>query len=119
MKNLKIILPLLLAATMATAQEKKEMNEEQRQEFIDQLKSDVSKLSLTEDQKAPFMEITKKYGEKAKEVNANTQLEKIQKLKEIKALRIAKDDEVKALLTAEQFKVYQEIREERKERRRK
>lgn len=121
MKNVKkalTCLMMLVCGAVMQAQEKKEINEEQRQEFIDQLKADTAKLSLTEEQKPAFMEITKKYAEKAKEVNANTTLSKIDKLKEVKTLRIAKDEEMKTLLSEEQFKVYQEIREERKERRR-
>jgi hypothetical protein len=121
MKNVKTVLACVMALCLSTvtqAQEKAQAADSQRQESVDRLKSDVSRLSLTEEQKAPFLEITKKYAEKVKAVNANTDLSKIDRLKEVKTLRIAKDEEVKSLLTEEQFKTYQEIREERKEKRR-
>ncbi len=121
MKNVKRVVACIMlfgCVVVMQAQDKKEMNEAQRQEFIDGLKADAAKLSLTEEQKAPFMEITRKYGEKMKEVNGNTALSKIDKLKQVKSLRIEKDAEIKALLTEEQFKIYQGIVDERKEKRR-
>ncbi|AWA30548.1 hypothetical protein HYN48_10855 [Flavobacterium magnum] len=120
MKRLSLLLPALLltAGFTAVAQQEPQLNQKQNSEFIDQLKTDVKKLSLTEEQKAPFLEITRKYAEKAKEINADTSRKKIARLKEIKTLRINKDEEMKALLSEEQFKVYQDIRDERKARRR-
>ncbi|OYU81258.1 MAG: hypothetical protein CFE23_05705 [Flavobacterium sp. BFFFF1] len=105
----------LMFSAVTTAQEKKQLNDQQKTALVEQLKTDREKLALTEEQKGPFAEITKKYAEKMKEVNANTELSKLEKLKELKKLRMAKDEEIKVILTEDQFKIYEQIREDRKE----
>ncbi|MDI1255080.1 MAG: hypothetical protein PSV16_03185 [Flavobacterium sp.] len=120
MKNVKntmltfAIAFLFTIAANAQVQEEKKLSDEQKQEIIENVKVNMDRLALTEDQKAPFKEITKRYAEKLKAVKASDD-SKIGKLKAAKSIIDAKNAEMKTLLTAPQYKTYLEIQDERKQ----
>lgn len=70
-------------------------------------------LALTREQQIPFREITKRYAELMREVRVSS-LPPNEKRQKIETIQTEKDAEVKGLLTPDQYKVYQQQREERK-----
>ena len=116
MKNLKLsIAMLLISAAFSTkisaqAAEKKEaVQETPRQHF----EENRARLEIKPEQQGAYKEISKRYAEELRDIRQST-LDKEQKMQKAKTLMDKKDQEMKGLLTAEQFKVYQQMQEERK-----
>ncbi len=115
MKNLKITLAVVLFSLVSNtifAQEQKLENEDAKVEMAKQFKIAKEKLALTPDQEIKYKEISKKYGDKVKEIR-NSAADKSVKFKHIKELKSQKDAEMKTFLSESQFKTYLELREER------
>ena len=121
MKNVKttfIALAAVLAFSLsaqAQVREEKTLSNEDKTEIIQQVKTNTARLELTEDQKAPYRELNKAYGEKLQAIRSSDKIS----VEKIKAVQEAKDEReagIKKLLTADQFKIYQQIQEERKAR---
>jgi Spy/CpxP family protein refolding chaperone len=74
-------------------------------------------LSLTDDQKAKVDAINLKYAKKQEEAFKSSKEDREAKREEMKKTRDAKDSELKAVLTADQYTKYQQIREEQKNKR--
>ncbi len=118
MNKLKITIATVLLSmigNLAIAQETPEMNVDNKIEMAKQFKLAKEKLSLTPEQESKFKEIALKYAEKFKAIK-NSETEKRAKHKEMKQLKSEKDLEMKAFLSESQFKTYQELQQERKER---
>ncbi|MBC7641555.1 MAG: hypothetical protein H7174_04340 [Flavobacterium sp.] len=117
MKKLKITLAATLLTVFAfnysNAQEVKPVGADRKTEMMQQMKMDKEKLSLTKEQESQFKAISMKYGEKMKALK-NAEGDRKEKFKQLKELRDAKNNEVKALLNPDQFKTYLSIQEERK-----
>jgi Spy/CpxP family protein refolding chaperone len=74
-------------------------------------------LNLQEDQIPKVQKLNEKYGEKMGEIFQNNQGGDREKFREkMDSLRVAKDGELKEILTEEQFTKHQEIQEERMQR---
>ena len=120
MKNVKSTMVTFAAAFLFTAaanaqvQEEKKLSDDQKKEIVQNVKANIEKLALTDEQKAPFKEISKRYADKLKGVKDSDD-SKIGKLKAVKTLREAKNAEMKTLLTEAQYKTYLEIQDERKQ----
>ncbi|MGK4568615.1 hypothetical protein [Flavobacterium sp. 3HN19-14] len=120
MKNLKTSMTALAVGLLfsigakAQVQEEKKLTNEQKKEIVENMKVNVERLALTDAQKEPFKEITKKYAEKAKAIKAGDET-KIEKLKAAKALKEEKNAEMKTLLSESQYNTYLEIQNERKQ----
>ncbi len=71
----------------------------------------LQKLDLSEEQKPKFKEITKKYAFQMRTLKTSGK-SKFAKYKEYKSIKGSKNKEMKALLSAEQFKIYKEIQKE-------
>lgn len=115
MKNLKKIYTVaLFSLTVAmNAQDKPNISDEKKQEMVTKMKENRDRLNLTPEQEAPFKEITKRYALKLQGVKGSTMV-RFEKLEKFKELQTQKNEEMKKLLSPEQFKTYVEIQEERK-----
>ena len=79
---------------------------------FEHLKESFEKLNLSEEQKPKFKEITKKYVLQRKTLKTSDQ-SKFKKLQEFRSIIDSKNKEMRALLSAEQYKVYEETQKER------
>ncbi len=115
MKNLKIIYTVaLFSLTVAmNAQDKPNISDEKKQEMVTKMKENRDRLNLTTEQEVPYKEITKRYALKLQGVKGSTMV-RFEKLEKFKELQTQKNEEMKKLLSPEQFKTYLEIQEERK-----
>lgn len=115
MKNLKIIYTVaLFSLTVAmNAQDKPNVSDEKKQEMVTKMKENRDRFNLTTEQEAPYKEITKRYALKLQGVKGSTMV-RFEKLEKFKELQTQKNEEMKKLLSPEQFKTYIEIQEERK-----
>ncbi len=71
----------------------------------------IKRLNLSEDQKEPFAEISKRYAIQLKDLK-NSGKSRYSKYKEYKNIERNKLSEMKVLLSKEQLKVYKELQEE-------
>lgn len=109
-RNIITILLLTLFNVASYAQER-QLTEEQKEQVKEQLEQYFEKLDLSEKQKPKFEEITKKYALQMKTLKTSGK-SKFAKYKEYKSIKGSKNKEMKALLSAEQFKIYQETQKE-------
>lgn len=113
MKLLKnsIVVVVLLVSTMSFAQDRK-LTEEQKEQVKEQLEQYFEKLDLSKEQKPKFEDITNKYALQMKTLTTSGK-SKFAKYKEYKLIKKSKSKEMKALLSAEQYKVYNETQKDR------
>ena len=109
-RNIITILLLTLFNVASQAQEK-QLTEEQKEQVKEQLEQYFEKLDLSEEQKPKFEEITIKYALQMKTLKTSSK-SKFAKYKEYKSIKGSKNKEMKALLSAEQFKIYQKTQKE-------
>ena len=119
MKSLKVLslffALFFIGINSSYAQSKADnLTEEQKEEIKKNLEEHAAALNLSEDQKAKFEAITKKYAEQMKAVK-NGGGGKLQKYKNVKSIRKNKDAEMKTILSKDQYKVYLEKQEEMKD----
>ena len=95
-----LLVPLLTLVLSVSAQEKQHMNpQEKAQKLTDWMKTN---LKLTDDQVAKVQPINLKYAQKMADTKNSTQDQKA-KMDAMKADEEAKDAELKAVLTPEQY----------------
>jgi len=113
LKVLSISFALFLIGINTTIAQTKANNlsEEQKEEIKRNLEEYAATLSLSDDQRSKFEEITKKYAEQMQALN-NGGGRKLQKYKKVKSIRKNKNAEMKMLLSKEQYKVYLDKQEE-------
>jgi len=99
-----------ISITFAQGNEPK-LTEKQQEQMAESLEAYYAVLDLSEEQKTEFEAISKKYGAQMMEVRDGSG-GKMQKYKQVKAIRKEKDAEMKALLSDDQYKVYLEKQEE-------
>ncbi len=117
MKDLKTLIAVVSFTVVAgtiNAQEAKIDKAPMSLEMKQQIKLARQKLALTPEQEPKFKEISMKYGEKMRAVK-NSEGEKKAKLLQMKELKAAKTEEMKGILTPEQFMTYTQMKEERAE----
>ncbi len=110
MKHIFILAVLALTSTTIIAQEK-ELTEAQKTQIETQLEVYFEKLDLSEEQKPKFKEITKKYALQMKTLKSSNK-PKFAKYKEFKSIINFKNKEMKAILSNEQYKIYEETQEQ-------
>lgn len=108
MKILKnsIVVIVLLVSTIVFAQDRK-LTDEQKEQVKEQLEQYFEKLDLSEEQQPKFEEITNKYALQMKSLKTSDK-GRFAKYKEFKSIKSSKNKEMKTLLSAEQYKVYEE-----------
>ncbi len=104
---------LALAPLFAIAQNMapKKTTEERVQKHTDKMATD---LGLDESQKAEVAAINKKYGAEAEELRADKQAEKNTRRTDAQKRLAARDAELKAVLTDDQYAKHQEMKAARK-----
>ncbi len=114
MKNMKMIVAaaLLLCSVSGAMAQQKLQTQDSKTELRGQMKENMAKLNLTDEQKKPFGEINRKYALKIKDLRAQN-LSQADKLKAMKDLRDQKNAEVKGILKDDQYQTYLQIQEER------
>ncbi|WP_310555671.1 hypothetical protein [Flavobacterium sp.] len=112
MKNSKFTF-LIIALLIFFSAEIIAQETDKRAEMIAQMKSTIEKLNLSTEQEVKFKEISKTFVMKAKEVKESDQ-NKRDKFKALKAMKDQKNIEMKALLSSEQYEDYLKIMEDRK-----
>ncbi len=117
MKNSKLVfalsLLLMFCFNSIQAQSKPKLSEEQKEAVVAQLKADKERLALTKEQEAPFMEISKKYLLKMKDLK-QSDADRKEKFQALKDLQSQKNEEMKKLLNEKQYATYLEIQKERR-----
>ena len=116
MKSLKIsslIFALFLFSTSTTFAQSRADNltEEQKEELAASMEEYFSVLDLSEEQKSEFEVIAKKYAEQMKAVK-DSGGRRMGKFKKVKSIRNDKNEEMKELLSKDQFKLYLEKQKE-------
>ena len=117
MKNLKLTFALSLLISLGfnamQAQSLSNFTDDQKEAVITQLKVDKERLALTPEQEEPFLEISKKYVLKLKDLKDSDEDRK-SKFKKLKTIQGQKNEEMKSMLSNQQFITYLEIQSERK-----
>lgn len=115
----KIVLGILLLAVTGIntlqAQEKQVVSPETKPTAVQQYQQNKDRLGLTKEQQTPYREITKRYAERLRQLKGSS-LSAEEKREKMNVIFSEKEAEMKVLLTADQFKVYQQLQEERKAR---
>jgi len=105
------VIALILFTSSAITQERL-LTDEQKAKLKEHLKESYEKLDLSEKQKQTFKETTLKYLLQIKTLKDSNQ-PKTAKVKELKSIIDAKNKEMKTLLSANQYKVYEATQNER------
>lgn len=108
MKKQFLILTVSLLLSMVTKAQEKHLSEAQKAQIQTQINAYLTDLDLSEDQIPEFKEITLKYGKEMIALRESSK-NRFMKYKEFKSLNKNRNEEMSALLTAEQFKIYLEI----------
>jgi len=111
LKQIFVIAIVMFVNSSVIAQETT-LNDEQKAKIKVHFKESFEKLDLYEEQKPKFKEITKKYALQLKTLK-NSDNSKSTKEQEFKSIINSKNKEMKALLSAEQYKFYEETQKER------
>lgn len=111
LKQIFVIAIVMFVSSSVIAQETT-LNDEQKAKLKAHLQESFEKLNLSEEQKPKFKEITKKYAAQMKTLKTSNK-RKFVKLKEFKSIIDSKNKEMKALLSTEQYVVYEEMQKER------
>ena len=111
-RNIITILLLTLFNVASYAQER-QLTEEQKEKLKVHLQKSFEKLDLSEEQKPEFKAITKKYALQVKTLR-NSNEGKSAKYNELKSIIVTKNKEMKALLSADQYIVYEATQKERR-----
>jgi len=116
MKSLKIVSVLfvlfLFTANASFAQSK--LSDAEKKELAKDMKEYLAKLDLTDAQKKPYKEITKKYKKQLTGLK-DSDAGKLKKYKEMKGIIENKNTEMRSLLTKQQYEVYLDQQEKNKE----
>ena len=107
-----MLLFVTLTANHASAQSK--MTEEQKKEARARYQEYKEKLNLTDDQSGKVDAINTTWFEGISALK-NSDDSKLAKYKKLKSLNADRDKQMKAVLTKDQFKIYKQQQEERKE----
>ncbi|MEM1260555.1 MAG: hypothetical protein AAGH81_18670 [Bacteroidota bacterium] len=112
MKNIFVTLSILIC-TAAFAQ-KESLSNTQKKQLDEKLEQYFTKLELTAEQRASYGDITRKYKDQQKFI-WESGLSNEEKRTEIKKMQLQKDAEMMQLLTKEQYKEYETLKKELKE----
>ena len=116
MKNVKAFLASLVLSLIfnaATAQEKRKLSDEKKQEMVKQMQENKDLLALTNEQQIPFRAITKRYAQRIKDLRGSL-MDRQQKMDALKDIMSDKNGEMKTLLSEKQYEIYLQLQEERK-----
>jgi Spy/CpxP family protein refolding chaperone len=120
MKKLLMIVWLMIMGC-ASVYCQSRMTDEEKEEIVARYQAYMDELNLTEEQKPKVEEINTAYFQGLSDMK-NTDASRLEKYKTFKALSTKRDDEMKKVLTKEQYTVYKENQQEQrknlKERRR-
>lgn len=111
MKN--TVVTLLLMICTATFGQEEKLSSVQKKELEKKLEQYFAKLDLTEEQKASYEQVARKYEDQHRFIKESG-LSNEEKRAEIKKLQLQKDAEMMQLLTAEQYKEYETLKKELK-----
>ncbi|MFT3795797.1 hypothetical protein [Flavobacterium sp.] len=126
MKNLKLVFTaLVLLAFMANmqaqeakpAKQRPQLTEAQKEERKAQFEENKKRLALSPEQEKSFKEINKKFHQEIKGIK-DGEGDRTEKAKKVKEIKDRKDEEVKKILSEQQFKTYLDIQKERHKNRR-
>ncbi len=113
-KVLILILALLFVGINVSNAQDDASKDEAKKEIVKLLVKDMIALNLTEDQKPSYKEISKRYGQEMKGVKESGN-GKFKKFKAMKDISKRKNEEMRQLLTKDQYTLYLEQQEELKE----
>ena len=118
MKRIFFVTCLLTFAIMVSAQDGQrrggfQMTPEQRAAYFDQMKKD---LNLNDKQFADFKKVSEEYQTKTREAMEKAGDDREARREVMTKLRAEQNDKLKSVLTADQFKKYEEIQAQRMQR---
>ena len=102
-----LVVVLILIGTATKAQQNHYPGGESAN-MKDRIAANIEALELSEDQRAEFLEISRRYGEQMKALR-NSNANRMEKYQELKSIRKDKNREMKALLSKDQYKLYKEM----------
>ncbi len=108
-----VVIMTLVSTFSVQAQEKKTEEKINNQEVTSKPQENKDRLGLTYAQQTPYREIIKRYAEEMREVRKSV-LSRDEKIEKLKLIDLKREAEIKSLLTVEQFKIYIELKEEKK-----
>jgi Spy/CpxP family protein refolding chaperone len=109
-----IVLLLLVTITATNASAQSKMTDEQKKEAKARYQEYKEKLNLTDDQSKKVDAINTTWFEGISALK-NAEDTKMAKYKKLKSLNADRDKQMKEVLTKDQFKIYKQQQEERKE----
>lgn len=115
MKTLKhiLILAIVMLIGTSTVAQSGDFTAEQKAQFEEQLASYLDELDLSEDQTEKFKEISRRYAGQMKSLKESDK-SRLSKYKELKSIQKNKNEEMKTLLSEEQYQIYEKMQEEMK-----
>ncbi len=103
----------MLMIAPANAYSQAPMSEGKRQEARERYQAHLDKLKLTEEQKPKVDEVNKEYLQ-ALATTRKSEASRLEKYNTLKQLRSTRDEKLKAILTEEQYAIYQDDQQERR-----
>lgn len=115
MKTLKhiLILAIVMLIGTSTVAQSGDFTAEQKTQFEEQQASYLDELDLSEDQTEKFKEISRRYAGQMKSLKESDK-SRLSKYKELKSIQKNKNEEMKTLLSEEQYQIYEKMQEEMK-----
>lgn len=119
MKKAKIIFRLVIflfltSGNLFAQTGNKELSEAKKENIKAGLENYIEHLNLTDEQKSSYEAITQKYQDQLRFVS-QSEMSRIEKLKEFKRIQSDKDAELKDLFTDEQYNIHQEFKKARRD----
>ena len=111
--HILITIVLLFFSTVTIAQQS-DFPSSDKDMMKEQFAADLERLDLSEEQKADYLEISRRYGEQMMALR-DSGAGRMAKYQELKSIRKDKDKEMKALLSKDQYAIYKDIQEERQQ----
>ena len=109
-----VVLVFISTLTAPILAQQKPTIEMRKEKLVSRAQRNTERINLTPEQKPVFEAILDKYAKMKREIN-KSELPLKKKQDSVDRLFESKDIEVKKLLNAEQFKIYKEIVDERKQ----
>lgn len=109
--SLFLLLAFVGTSTLSAQTTETPFTQEQKEQMAQAMEQYAQALDLSNEQKAEFEAITKKYAGKMLAVK-NGGGGKLQKYRKVKAIRKDKDAEMEVLLSDAQFQLYEEMQKE-------
>jgi len=115
LSRIAIAAMLFVGLSAAYGQDRPNLPEDEKQEWVNYQQENREKLKLSAEQEEPFREISTRYFREFRETK-KSDIRVTEKFRKIKDIQDRKDAEMKKLLNDEQYAIYLTIQQERRDR---